>query len=64
MSNRKIYDRELQEWINSTRKGEVNGPNAWDGLIANVTADALVRAQTNGGQEEPIQVGPRPDFYK
>ncbi|MGM9676397.1 MAG: Gfo/Idh/MocA family protein [Butyricicoccus sp.] len=58
------YDRELQEWINSTRKGEVNGPNAWDGLIANVTADALVRAQTNGGQEEPIQVGPRPDFYK
>jgi len=57
------YDVEIQEWINSTLKGEVNGPTAWDGYTAAVTADALVKSQETGGIE-PITTGERPSFYK
>lgn len=57
------YEIEIQEWVDATRRGEVNGPNAWDGLIANVTADALLVSQQSG-EEVPVQVGPRPEFYK
>ena len=60
----RAYDLEIQQWIDAVRAGELTGPNAWDGVIANVTADALLRAQQNEGQIEPIAVGPRPDFYK
>lgn len=57
------YDAEIQDWINSTRKGEVNGPDAWDGLIANLTSDALVASQEDG-ERHTIQPGPRPTFYE
>lgn len=57
------YDVEIQDWIDATRKGEVHGPDAWDGLIANLTADALVASQKNG-EIVPIQAGERPEFYK
>lgn len=57
------YDVEIQQWINSTVKGEVSGPTAWDGYTAAVTADALVKAQDTGAIE-PIVTGERPSFYK
>lgn len=57
------YDVEIQDWINSTQKGECNGPTAWDGYVANVTADALVASQSSGAQV-PIKTGEKPDFYK
>lgn len=57
------YDTELQAWINSTKKGEVNGPTAWDGYLAAVTADALVKAQASGAIEQ-IVTGEMPAFYK
>jgi len=57
------YDVEIQDWINSTLKGEVNGPTAWDGYLAAVTADALVKSQTTGAVE-PIETGAAPVFYK
>lgn len=57
------YDVEIQDWIDATRKGEVHGPDAWDGLIANLTADALVASQKTG-EIVPIQAGERPEFYK
>lgn len=57
------YDVEIQDWINSTLAGEVNGPTAWDGYLAAVTADALVKSQTTGCAE-PIETGDAPDFYK
>lgn len=56
------YDAEVQEWIDSTIEGKVNGPNAWDGYVAAVTADALVKSQETGGIE-PITTGDRPSFY-
>jgi myo-inositol 2-dehydrogenase/D-chiro-inositol 1-dehydrogenase len=57
------YDAEIQQWIDSTLKGEVNGPTAWDGYTAVVTADALVKAQVTGAIE-PITTGKRPAFYR
>lgn len=56
------YDTEIQEWINATKRGEVRGPNAWDGLVANVAADALVMSQADGAVK-PINPGPIPEFY-
>lgn len=56
------YDVELQDWIDSTLKGEVNGPTAWDGYLACVTSDACVKAQESG-VIEPIVTPSRPDFY-
>lgn len=56
------YDVELQDWINSTLKGEVNGPNGWDGYVAAVTADACLEAKQSG-QIVPINLPERPAFY-
>ena len=56
------YDVELQEWINCTVKGEMNGPSAWDGYVVAVTADACVEAKQTG-QIVPISIPERPAFY-
>jgi myo-inositol 2-dehydrogenase/D-chiro-inositol 1-dehydrogenase len=57
------YDVEIQDWINATKAGKVNGPSAWDGYLAAITADALVRAQ-GSGKVESINAGICPAFYK
>lgn len=57
------YDVEIQEWLESASKGEVHGPTAWDGYMAAVTADALVKSQSTGAAE-PILAGPAPDIYR
>ena len=57
------YDDEIQDWINSTLRGEVNGPNAWDGYVTNVVMETLTAAQLSG-EAEPIVTGDIPDFYK
>jgi myo-inositol 2-dehydrogenase/D-chiro-inositol 1-dehydrogenase len=57
------YDVEIQDWITATKEGKINGPTAWDGYLAAVTADALVKAQKTG-KVETITTGPCPDFYK
>lgn len=57
------YDVELQNFIDSIAAGGApQGPTAWDGYIAAVTADACVKAQTSG-KEEPIAIPERPEFY-
>ena len=42
------YDVELQDWIDAAEAGKVNGPNAWDGYFAAVTADACLEAKRTG----------------
>lgn len=56
------YDVELQDWIDCAKRGIVNGPTAWDGYLASVTADALVKAQTSG-EIEKVVTGEKPEFY-
>lgn len=57
------YDEEVQDWVNEATKGIISGPNAWDGYLANCTADALVKSQETG-EIVPITMKDRPDFYK
>ena len=45
------------------KRGVVHGPTAWDGYVAAVTADALVKSQQIGA-EEPIVTGEIPAFYR
>ena len=56
------YDVELQDWIEAATAGRVNGPNAWDGYFAAVTADACLEAMRTGAVA-PIVTPPRPAFY-
>ncbi|MCU1405143.1 MAG: Gfo/Idh/MocA family oxidoreductase, partial [Glaciihabitans sp.] len=56
------YDVEVQRWIDATRRGQVDGPNAWDGYLVAVAAEAGVLAQTTGSRVE-IKTVPKPAFY-
>lgn len=56
------YDIELQEWIDDTKLGVVNGPTAWDGYFASATAEACVEARRTRAIV-PIQIADRPTFY-
>lgn len=57
------YDREIQDFIDSVKRGDVQGPTAWDGYVAAVTADACVKAQESG-QWEDISLDEKPDLYE
>jgi len=57
------YDTELEQWVESVKKSRLTGPDAWDGYVACITADTLIRARK---QEtvEPVITEPQPDFYR
>ncbi|MFJ9717009.1 Gfo/Idh/MocA family protein [Streptomyces sp. NPDC101213] len=62
------YDREVQAWVDATRRGRVTGPTAWDGYAASVAAEAGVRALGNGtdgtgGTRVAVDLAPRPALY-
>lgn len=44
------YDREVQTWVDATRRGEVTGPDVWDGYAVSAVAEAGVRALETGGR--------------
>ncbi|TPE70184.1 Gfo/Idh/MocA family protein [Halalkalibacterium halodurans] len=57
------YDVELQHFIDSIKQsGEPSGPNAWDGYVAAITADAALKA-SNSGQKQFISLKEKPAFY-
>lgn len=58
------YDVELQEWIDNTLAGITAGPNSWDGYIAALTADMLIRSRDEGGTEIKLNTPERPVFYR
>ncbi|MCM1975011.1 MULTISPECIES: Gfo/Idh/MocA family protein [Streptomyces] len=57
------YDREVQAWVDATRRGEVTGPSMWDGYAAAAVCDAGVRSLHEGGRVE-VELAERPDFYR
>ncbi|MEU4092411.1 Gfo/Idh/MocA family oxidoreductase [Streptomyces sp. NPDC026673] len=57
------YDREVQAWVDATRRGEVTGPSAWDGYAAAAVCEAGVRSQTSGGRVA-VELIERPAFYR
>ncbi|OAH09666.1 Gfo/Idh/MocA family protein [Streptomyces jeddahensis] len=56
------YDREVQAWVDATRRGEVTGPSTWDGYAAAAVCEAGVRSQTEGGRVA-VQLVERPALY-
>ncbi|MER6983934.1 Gfo/Idh/MocA family oxidoreductase, partial [Streptomyces carpinensis] len=56
------YDREVQAWVDATRRGRVTGPSVWDGYAASAVAEAGVRSLEEGGRVT-IDLAPRPDLY-
>ncbi|WP_329213548.1 Gfo/Idh/MocA family oxidoreductase [Streptomyces sp. NBC_01485] len=56
------YDREVQAWVDATRRGRVTGPTAWDGYAASVVAEAGVRS-LESGVRVPVELAPRPGLY-
>ncbi|GHC62975.1 Gfo/Idh/MocA family protein [Streptomyces cinnamoneus] len=59
---RDAYDRQLQTWVDATRRGETVGPSAWDGYAAAAVCEAGVRAQETG-LRTPVTLTERPGLY-
>ncbi|MGW1869194.1 Gfo/Idh/MocA family protein [Streptomyces mauvecolor] len=56
------YDREVQAWVDATRRGCVEGASTWDGYAAALVCEAGVRAQESGGRIE-VELPERPSLY-
>ncbi|MFJ9151150.1 Gfo/Idh/MocA family protein [Streptomyces sp. NPDC102270] len=56
------YDREIQAWVDATRRGEVTGPGVWDGYAAAAVCEAGVRSLNEGGRV-PVELVERPALY-
>ncbi|GAB2889505.1 Gfo/Idh/MocA family protein [Streptomyces mayteni] len=57
------YDREVQAWVDATRRGEATGPSAWDGYAVAAACEAGVEAQRTG-QRVAVDMITRPAFYR
>ncbi|WP_367319395.1 Gfo/Idh/MocA family protein [Streptomyces sp. HUAS ZL42] len=57
------YDRELQAWVDATRRDEVTGPSTWDGYAAAAVCEAGVRSLEEGGRVE-VELVERPALYR
>ena len=58
------YNIEFQEWINACKEGRVDGPSAWDGYIAQITAKAGSKARDTQTKVAINITEEMPDFYK
>ncbi len=56
------YDIELQAWVNAVLEDRDEGPNAWDGYVAAVTADALIKSRDTGIPEQ-VKLIEKPAIY-
>lgn len=56
------YDREVQAWVDASRRGEVTGPSVWDGYAAAAVCEAGVRSLTEGGRVT-VDLVERPALY-
>ncbi len=56
------YDVEIQEWINATKEGRVDGPGAWDGYLCQITAGAASKARDTQ-TVVTIEKQEKPAFY-
>ncbi|SFC37822.1 myo-inositol 2-dehydrogenase / D-chiro-inositol 1-dehydrogenase [Nocardioides terrae] len=57
------YRLELAAWARAARAGTVDGPDAWDGYLANVAAEAGVRSLRSGSWEAVVP-DERPELYR
>ncbi|MCC5036694.1 Gfo/Idh/MocA family oxidoreductase [Streptomyces sp. WAC 00631] len=57
------FDREVQDWVDATRRGEVTGPSCWDGYAAAAVCEAGVLAQA-GERRVEVELADRPELYR
>ena len=57
------YNEEIQQWIYTTKEGKVEGPTAWDGYVAQITALSASKARDTQ-TIVPIDIPEKPEFYK
>ena len=57
------YDTEFTEWVASLNSGSLVGPSAWDGYVACMTADALIKAR-NEQSIRTLAIPETPEFYR
>ncbi len=57
------YNLEFQAWINASKAGTVDGPTAWDGYVAAITATAASKARDTQTRVT-IEMEDMPAFYK
>jgi myo-inositol 2-dehydrogenase/D-chiro-inositol 1-dehydrogenase len=56
------YLAEIQSWIAGLEKGQINGPDAWDGYAAiSVAASAVTSSHTH--QRQPVDLIDKPGLY-
>ncbi|MFE6775444.1 Gfo/Idh/MocA family protein [Streptomyces sp. NPDC057702] len=56
------YDRQVQRWVDATRRGTVEGPSCWDGYAAAAVCEAGVAAQSSG-HRTATELVERPALY-
>ena len=56
------YEIELQAWVDAVQNGKDEGPTAWDGYVAAVTADALIKSRKTGVAEK-VDLIEKPSIY-
>lgn len=56
------YDREVQFWLESVRRGQADGPSVWDGYAAAAASEAGLKAQRTGQRTE-VKLTDRPALY-
>lgn len=57
------YDIEFTAWAKALLAGAPDGPSSWDGYVACVTADALIRSRQTG-QPEAVELMEKPALYR
>lgn len=57
------YNIEFQQWIRATKEGRVDGPTAWDGYLAQITAGCASKARDMQTAVD-IQIPEKPEFYQ
>ncbi len=56
------YDAQIQRWVNATKRGEIDGPSAWDGYLAAAAVEAGLEA-LHTGQRVDANYASKPAFY-
>ena len=59
---RDAYDIEIQRWVEAVKRGEVDGPTAWDGYATAACCEAGVAAQKSG-EKVDVSLKNKPSIY-
>jgi myo-inositol 2-dehydrogenase/D-chiro-inositol 1-dehydrogenase len=56
------FDTEVQRWVKAAKRGEVDGPTAWDGYATAACCEAGVAAQQSG-EKVKVSLKKKPSIY-